>query len=786
MRQPSGKLFVPDQAIYWLDVSRIKSPPRQESEPSDKHAWLAPQNLPEFIEAPKQSQQSPWRRIEGTKARNDFLKNLGPTGDANKRRLLCFTASAGVGKSIALHQIAYLRSLDPEHFVIRYHFSELPLDSEHFLLVGESKGMIGDSTRLCLVDALMQSMHGPKYRSPGFQTLTTPQESACLEFIKRRIQNGQVTLIVDGLDELTDKKEGVSKVTALQKLLFNSQFANLHCVIAGRPYAIHQDYKRVLFDNEGNSAWEFCLAATFNESQNKRYLGARYNLLKELRGQMQLTPRHLEVLRGLSTARFSKLHSIACVYFEVMQESLRGDVSREDSVGLLQQLDVKLTEDQYIGFLAALASVTADFSKDQLTVELKTIQRELHRRVRSLTNWEGISLDEFSDKLSVIRSLNHRSIEFSYFRRNDDFIVWKDRTVMDFFSALWLVRYSTQEQREKTCAQVPRLGTKGQLDENRRDLWTFLVGMPADAFEKFDEFTFSDARWKELVKRLLRPFSDAKRPTQLMYIAWQELERRIKDQNLVNSAKEVMDSFTQQFEELVTQGNEYSKIIEEDLVFVEIQPLSDGSWSVAVGHPQEPNNKPRVREGLLGPCLASKYPITCRLYKLFDRQHEEQYQSDCENHSPEPRCPVIRVNWYDAQMFSKWSKSRLLTEWEWEYACRGNRDAESHRKLAHWQSDPKNAAERVKVAWINSNSQDRTWPVDSKQAGLHTKDFGLVVMLGNVWEWTESIYRAGTVSRVLRCGSFHSIGRNASASFRIRNVPTYSDFSDGFRVARAP
>jgi hypothetical protein len=324
MSQPSTKLFVPDQAIYWLDASRIQSKTnvKQQTEPPDKHHWLATHNLPEFVEGSNQSQQSPWRRIDGIEPRTEFLKHLGPAGDVSKRKLLCFTASAVVGKSIALQQIAYLRSLDPEHLVIRYHFSELPLQWEHFLLTGQSKGMIGDSTRLCLVDALMQTIYGPKYRSSGFPTLTALQETACMELIKHKIQNGQVTLIVDGLDELTDKKEGVSKATAIQKLLFDSQFLNLHCVVAGRPYSIHQDYKRVFFDDEGNSAWDFCLAAIFTESQNRRYLGSRYNLLTELMGQTQLTPRHMEVLRGLPNERFSRLHSLACVYFEVMQESV--------------------------------------------------------------------------------------------------------------------------------------------------------------------------------------------------------------------------------------------------------------------------------------------------------------------------------------------------------------------------------------------------------------------------------------------------------------------------------
>jgi formylglycine-generating enzyme required for sulfatase activity len=100
--------------------------------------------------------------------------------------------------------------------------------------------------------------------------------------------------------------------------------------------------------------------------------------------------------------------------------------------------------------------------------------------------------------------------------------------------------------------------------------------------------------------------------------------------------------------------------------------------------------------------------------------------------------------------------------------------------------DPKNDSEREKVAWIYSNSQGRTWPVDSKQSGSHTNAFGLVDMLGNVWEWTESTYEAGEVSRVLRGGSFGFIGRIASASFRLHYGPTLTLIDVGFRVARAP
>jgi hypothetical protein len=114
--------------------------------------------------------------------------------------------------------------------------------------------------------------------------------------------------------------------------------------------------------------------------------------------------------------------------------------------------------------------------------------------------------------------LNSSTIEFNYWRQGNLQVVWKDRTVMDFFAALSLVRYATDEQREAICKQVPRRG-KQDLYENRRDLWIFIAGMPCNALEKFDDLP-SDSRWLGLVHRLFQPFKDAKRPTQLMYIAW--------------------------------------------------------------------------------------------------------------------------------------------------------------------------------------------------------------------------------------------------------------------------
>jgi formylglycine-generating enzyme required for sulfatase activity len=805
MSQPSRKLFVPDQAIYWLDASRSKSTTNtnQLSETTDKHHWLATHNLPEFVESSsKEQQQSPWIRIEGTAARNRFLKDLGPDSQKPKRRLLCFTASAGVGKSIALEQIAYLRSLDPKHLVIRYHFSELPTNPLHFKLAGGSqRSVIPAGKTKTLVTALLKTIFPAEEQDLNWRSLTDAYEQAVLQWIELKIAQGHVTLIVDGLDELNaDLKSetgapGSARARALSSLLYDGIYKNLHCVVAGRPYAIHSDYWNDLFESKGphrhsngGSDWEFCLASLFTEKQSKQYLGSRYNKLDSLRAQTPLTPRHLEVIRTLPFDRFENLHSLAYVYWEMLQASLEKDLTRKGNVGPFERLNVPVDEKQYISYLAALASLTMENSADLLSLRLATVKQKLNNRVLQTPAWQ-LAKDSAEAKIKLIAGLNSSSIEFNYLRQSNEEVVWKDRTVMDFFAALWMVRYSTAAQRKTICEQVPRRGDT-RLDENRRDLWTFIAGMPSEALEQFDEDLNYDARWNELVQRLFQPFSDAKRPTQLMYIAWQELQRGVEDKIREGSVTEVMNSYTQQYVNLRSRGDEASKIIEEDLEgqYENIPEPAHGWSKVAVGHKDYSDNPPH-NVALKGPYEVSAYPVTRRLYRLFDPRHEIVFHDDFNQYSPDPRCPAIDITWYEAMMFAAWVSARLMDEYEWEYCCRsdiGDRDLQkTPLEKYFWKDDP-DGSKLKDHAWVRQNSKDRTWPVDAKQDGLHTNEFRLVDTLGNVWEWTASTYAKGGVPRVLRGGSFDDLGRYASASYRFHGVPTFMYIYFGFRVARAP
>ena len=160
--------------------------------------------------------------------------------------------------------------------------------------------------------------------------------------------------------------------------------------------------------------------------------------------------------------------------------------------------------------------------------------------------------------------------------------------------------------------------------------------------------------------------------------------------------------------------------------------------------------------------------------------------------------PVERVSWEDAVEFCKKLSDlpeekkagrvyRLPTEAEWEYACRsGSKSAysfgESSKSLGNY-------------AWFGENSKGQTYPAGEKKANA----WSLYDMDGNVWEWCSDWYgdypngavsdpvgpRGGS-SRVARGGSWGNGAADCRSANRDGNVPSFRDFSLGFRLSLSP
>ncbi len=201
------------------------------------------------------------------------------------------------------------------------------------------------------------------------------------------------------------------------------------------------------------------------------------------------------------------------------------------------------------------------------------------------------------------------------------------------------------------------------------------------------------------------------------------------------------------------------------------------------------------------PFAVGKYPITVAEWMRFVVSGETTY-SPADNGWAGDNLPVTNVNFIHVQAYVRWlsTKSgknyRLLSEAEWEYACRGGSVTEYY-----WGDE---------LGKNNCNCQDSKSEWSCKRASpvgsFAPNAFGLHDKLGNVWEWVEDTWHdtyngapadgkawssGGAIStlsnqewRVLRGGSWIIDPRDARSADRFMSDQSSRNSYTGFRVAR--
>jgi formylglycine-generating enzyme required for sulfatase activity len=107
--------------------------------------------------------------------------------------------------------------------------------------------------------------------------------------------------------------------------------------------------------------------------------------------------------------------------------------------------------------------------------------------------------------------------------------------------------------------------------------------------------------------------------------------------------------------------------------------------------------------------------------------------------------PVTWVSLDDARAYAVWAGKRLPHEWEWQYAAQGN-----DRRMYPWGNEWNASA-----APLPDKSRTMRGPdaVDAHPKGASA--FGVMDLVGNVWQWTEEFVDEHSRAAILRGGNYY-------------------------------
>ncbi|HEX2038622.1 MAG TPA: ergothioneine biosynthesis protein EgtB [Acidimicrobiales bacterium] len=158
-----------------------------------------------------------------------------------------------------------------------------------------------------------------------------------------------------------------------------------------------------------------------------------------------------------------------------------------------------------------------------------------------------------------------------------------------------------------------------------------------------------------------------------------------------------------------------------------------------------------------------------------------------------PDEPVQHVSWHQADAYARWRGKRLPTEAEWEKAAAWD-PATGRSRRYPWGDDPPTPAHANLGRRHHGPAPVGAYPEGASAVGC-------LGMLGDVWEWTSSDFRAypgfsafpyreysevffGTEYKVLRGGSWATHPAAVRTTFRNWDYPIRRQIFAGFRCAR--
>jgi iron(II)-dependent oxidoreductase len=154
------------------------------------------------------------------------------------------------------------------------------------------------------------------------------------------------------------------------------------------------------------------------------------------------------------------------------------------------------------------------------------------------------------------------------------------------------------------------------------------------------------------------------------------------------------------------------------------------------------------------PFFIDRTPVTCAEFKRFldgtryRPKDDHNFLRNWINGSfPNgwSQKPVTWVSIEDARAYAKWAGKRLPHEWEWQYAAQG-----TDGRLYPWG----NEKDDTRVPPFEQTRVQRP-PTDVDAYPQGASSFGVLDLVGNVWQWTDEYQDLHTRAAILKGGSYY-------------------------------
>ncbi|HEX5555257.1 MAG TPA: SUMF1/EgtB/PvdO family nonheme iron enzyme [Chitinophagaceae bacterium] len=251
---------------------------------------------------------------------------------------------------------------------------------------------------------------------------------------------------------------------------------------------------------------------------------------------------------------------------------------------------------------------------------------------------------------------------------------------------------------------------------------------------------------KDSLSRFLRRMHTlSERPLRDLSVSWKPLP-----QKMVPIGKTAPASKTPAGMVLIPGTKNY--LFESKGVMIEGDPLPD---AVGVQYPWEEHPARATKHTMTIPSFyIDQYPVTNKQFKAFisathyHPKDDHHFLKNWEN-GDYPKGwgdkPVTWVSLEDARAYAAWKGKRLPHEWEWQYAAQGN-----DNRLYPWG----NQLDVTRMPRPDSGRSMRP-PADVNAFPKGASPYGVMDMVGNVWQWTDEYTDEHTRAAVLKGGGHY-------------------------------